>query len=147
MSESGFSRAGQVSWQLVQTFWVGGLWGLHFVVLPGIGKVGIAPLLIEEIRAALVPLLLGFAACAVLLQMLVLVRACGLRSILRDVRGQALLAVQLLIASHFLVRGWLPEQPYWQVFSYLAVAMCGLVLVVQPAPGAGRADAEPQVRT
>lgn len=136
MSETGFSRAGQISWQLVQTFWVGGLWGMHFVVLPGIGKVGIAPLLIEEIRGMLVPLLLGFAACAVFLQMLVLVRACGLRSAFRDVRGQALIAVQLLIASHFLCRTWLPDQAYWQVFSYLAVAMCGLVLVLQPVPGA-----------
>lgn len=143
MSEMGFSRAGQISWQLVQTFWVGGLWGMHFVVLPGIGKVGIAPLLIEEIRSMLVPLLLGFAACAVLLQMLVLVRACGLRGVFRDVRGQALTAVQLLIASHFLCRLWLPDQVYWQVFSYLAVAMCGLVLVLQPVPGTETKAASP----
>ncbi len=143
MSETGFSRAGQISWQLVQTFWVGGLWGMHFVVLPGIGKVGIAPLLIEEIRSMLVPLLLGFAGCAVLLQMLVLVRACGLRSAFRDVRGQALIAVQLLIASHFLCRIWLPDQAYWQVFSYLAVAMCSLVLVLQPVPGTEAKAASP----
>lgn len=143
MSEKGFSRAGQISWQLVQTFWVGGLWGLHFVVLPGIGKVGIAPLLVEEIRDLLVPLLLGFAACAVFLQMLVLVRACGLRSAFVDVRGQALVAVQLLIASHFIARAWLPDQAYWQVFSYLAVAMCGIVLVLQPAPGAETKVAAP----
>ena len=50
-------RAGAISWQLAQTFWVGGLWLLHFVMLPALEKMGLAPLLIEEVDAALRPLL------------------------------------------------------------------------------------------
>lgn len=135
MSDGRSFRAGPLCWQLLQTFWVGGLWGLHFVFLPGLERLGMAPLLIAEVRASLVPLLLGFTACCVALQMLVLVRAEGLRAALRDVRGQALCAAQLLIAGHYGAAAWLPGQSYWAVFSYLAVAMCGLVLVMRPAPG------------
>ncbi|MDX4007597.1 DUF4149 domain-containing protein, partial [Pseudomonas aeruginosa] len=37
-------RAGAISWLLAQTFWVGGLWLLQFVVLPALAKTGLAPL-------------------------------------------------------------------------------------------------------
>ena len=69
-------RAGAISWQLAQTFWVGGLWLLHFVMLPALEKMGLAPLLIEEVDAALSPLLIGFAAFCVLVQGMVLALCC-----------------------------------------------------------------------
>ena len=94
-------RAGAISWLLAQTFWVGGLWLLQFVVLPALAKTGLAPL----------------------------------RSLWRDLRGQLLLAVALLCLVYFLVRGLAPEAVRWLLFNYLAVAMCGLLLVLQPVPG------------
>ncbi len=131
-------RAGVISWQLAQTFWVGGLWLLQFVVLPALGKFGLAPLLIDEIGASLRPLLVGFAAFCVLLQAVVLVQYNGFGSLLRDVRGQLLVAVLLLAVSFFAVRAGLLESPYWLVFSYLVIGLCGLLLVIQSAPGRER---------
>ncbi|HHW2424993.1 TPA: DUF4149 domain-containing protein [Pseudomonas aeruginosa] len=120
-------RAGAISWLLAQTFWVGGLWLLQFVVLPALAKTGLAPLLVETVAAALTPLLIGFAGFCAVLQALVLVSSHGPRSLWRDLRGQLLLAVALLCLVYFLVRGL--------AFNYLAVAMCGLLLVLQPVPG------------
>jgi len=131
-------RAGVISWQLAQTFWVGGLWLLQFVVLPALGKFGLAPLLIDEIGASLRPLLVGFAAFCVLLQAVVLVQYNGFGSLLRDVRGQLLVAVLLLAVSFFAVRAGLLESPYWLVFSHLVIGLCGLLLVIQSAPGRER---------
>ncbi|MNY01780.1 hypothetical protein D3C86_1343240 [compost metagenome] len=59
-------RAGAISWRLAQTFWVGGLWLLYFVLLPALEHYGLAPLLLEDISASLIPLLLGFAGFCVL---------------------------------------------------------------------------------
>jgi hypothetical protein len=131
-------RAGVVSWQLAQTFWVGGLWLMQFVVLPALGKFGLAPLLIEEIGASLRPLLVGFAAFCALLQAMVLIQCHGLRSLWRDVRGQLLLAVLLLAGSFFAIRSGLLQSAYWLVFSYLVIGLCGLLLVLQSAPGRER---------
>ena len=131
-------RAGAISWLLAQTFWVGGLWLLQFVMLPALAKIGLAPLLIEEIAGSLQPLLVGFAAFCVLLQALVLIQLCGLRSLWRDLLGQVLLAVLLLAGSHFAARAGIIESPYWLVFSYLAMGLCGLILVLQVAPGRER---------
>ena len=128
-------RAGDVSWQLAQTFWVGGLWLLHFVMLPALEKMGLAPLLIEEVNAALSPLLIGFAAFCVLLQGMVLVQARGLSSLWRELRGQMLLLALLMVALFFAVRHWLPDAERWLLFNYLVLALCGLVLVLQPLPG------------
>ena len=61
------SRAAAVSWQLAQTLWVGGLWLLQFVILPAIGQIGLAPLLVEEIATQLVPLLVGMTAVCIAL--------------------------------------------------------------------------------
>ena len=108
-------RAGAISWLLAQTFWVGGLWLLQFVVLPALAKTGLAPLLVETVAAALTPLLIGFAGFCAVLQALVLVSSHGPRSLWRDLRGQLLLAVALLCLVYFLVRG--------------------LLLVLQPVPG------------
>ena len=128
-------RAGGITWQLAQTFWVGGLWIMHFVLFPALEKIGLAPLLIDEIANGLRPLLVGFAACCAILQGVVLILAQGTHGIWRDTRGQLLVAVVSLAASHLVGNaGWV-ESAYWQVFSYLAMAVCGLLLVLQPLPG------------
>lgn len=143
MSKSAISdrqpaRAGIITWQLAQTFWVGGLWLLQFLVLPAIGRVGLAPLLVEEIAGNLRPLLVGFAALCGALQVLVLIQVTGLRGLWRDVRGQLLLTVILLAGSQLMMRaGWF-ESLYWASFSFLVMALCGLMLVLQPAPGSER---------
>lgn len=131
-------RAGTISWQLAQTFWVGGLWLLQFVVLPALGKIGLAPLLVHEVASSLRPLLIGFAAFCVVLQLLVLVQMSGLRGVARDVRGQLLLAVLALAVSYFVVQAGLVRFDFWLQFSYLVIALGGLMLVVQPPPGRER---------
>lgn len=143
MSKSAISdrqpaRAGIITWQLAQTFWVGGLWLLQFMVLPALARIGLAPLLVEEIAGSLRPLLVGFAAFCGALQVLVLIQVTGLRGLWRDVRGQLLLTVILLAGSQLLMRaGWF-ESLYWASFSFLAMVLCGLMLVLQPAPGSER---------
>ncbi|WP_277373932.1 DUF4149 domain-containing protein [Pseudomonas sp. AA-38] len=132
------SRATAVSWQLAQTLWVGGLWLLQFVILPAIGQTGLAPLLVQDISAQLTPLLIGLAAVCVAVQAFALLRVEGLASFWRDVRGQLLLAVAAMALSHLLVRQYWPEAEYWLRFSYLVMAFCGLLLVVQPIPGKSR---------
>jgi hypothetical protein len=128
-------RAGAISWQLAQTFWVGGLWLLHFVMLPTLEKMGLAPLLIKEVNAALSPLLIGFAAFCALLQGMVQAQAQGLSSLWRELRGQLLLIVLVMAVVFFAVRQWQPDAARWLQFNYLVLALCGLVLVLQPLPG------------
>ncbi|WP_160082511.1 DUF4149 domain-containing protein [Pseudomonas sp. 8AS] len=128
-------RAGVISWQLAQTFWVGGLWLLHFVMLPALEKIGLAPLLIHTVDATLTPLLVGFAAFCALLQMLVLLQAEGGRSLWRDMRGQLLLSVLGMALAYFAVREWQPDAVRWLRFNYQVLALCGLLLVLQPLPG------------
>src|SRR5690242_10153897 len=84
-------RAGAMLWQLTQMLWVGGLWLLHIGLLPVLGQIGLAPLLIDEIAGALNTLMVGFATAGVIFQALVLVQAEGLASLWRDIRGQLLL--------------------------------------------------------
>lgn len=127
-------------WQLAQMLWVGGLWLLHIGVLPVLGLIGLAPLLIDELNAMLSALLVGFAAACVTLQALVLVKAEGLESLWRDIRGQLLLMALYACAMFCAVHVWLPQALRWQLFSYLVLGFSGLVLVIQPAPGwSGRA--------
>lgn len=137
ISNAGTLRAGGVSWLLAQTFWVGGLWLLRFVVLPALPKVGLAPLLVQEIAAVLSPLLVGFAAFCAFLQSLVLVQVAGASSLWRDMRGQLLLTVQVMAAGYLAAHYWLPDALRWLSFSYLVLALCGLLLVLQPVPGMG----------
>ncbi len=132
------SRAAAVSWQLAQTLWVGGLWLLQFVILPAIGQIGLAPLLTQEIAERLVPLLIGLTAVCVALQAFALLRSDGLSSLVRDVRGQLLLTVAAMALSYFVVLQYWPEAEYWLRFSYLVMAFCGLLLVLQPVPGKSR---------
>jgi hypothetical protein len=122
-------------WQLTQMLWVGGLWLLHIGLLPVLGRIGLAPLLIEEIAGMLDALMVGFAAACVVFQVLVLVQAEGLARLWRDIRGQLLLMALYACAMYFAARiGW-PEAVRWQVFSYLILGFSGLVLVLQSVPG------------
>lgn len=136
-------------WQLSQMLWVGGLWLLHIGVLPALGLIGLAPLLIDEIDGLLSALLVGFAAACVMLQVLVLVlvlvKAEGLKSLWRDIRGQLLLMALYACAMFCMMHVWLPQALRWQLFSYLVLGFSGLVLVMQPAPGwsGGAREARP----
>lgn len=122
-------------WQLTQMLWVGGLWLLHIGLLPVLGKIGLAPLLIDEIAGMFDALMVGFAAACVIFQALVLVQAEGLASLWRDIRGQLLLMALYACAMYVAVRiGW-PDAVRWQAFSYLVLGFSGLVLVLQPVPG------------
>ncbi|MDH4567224.1 DUF4149 domain-containing protein [Pseudomonas sp. BN414] len=137
MSKSATSkryRASAIAWQLAQTFWVGGLWLLHFVMLPALGQIGLAPMLVDEVSAGLRPLLVAFAGFCALLQALLLIQHVGLARLWRDARAQLLAAVLALVAVFLLVRFWMPEAAYWLNFSYLSLAFCGLLLVIQPLP-------------
>ena len=108
---------------------------LHFVLLPALAKYGLAPLLVDELGAALSRFLIGFSAFCALLQLLVLVQTIRLKHILRDVRGQLLVAAELLALTYLLVSYWLPDAYRWLLFNYLVLAFCGLLLVLQPIPG------------
>lgn len=122
-------------WQFAQMLWVGGLWLLHIGLLPVLGQIGLAPLLIDEIAGVLNALMVSFAAVCVVFQALVLVQAEGLASLWRDIRGQLLLMALFACAMYFAVRiGW-PDALRWQAFSYLVLGFSGLVLVLQPVPG------------
>ena len=127
--------AGTISWLLAQTFWVGGLWLLQFVMLPALAKIGLAPLLVDAVADALKPLLLGFAGFCALLQALVLWQARGFAAFIREMRGQLLLSVLVMTMVYFGVRQVAPDAERWLLFNYLVVALCGLLLVLQPAPG------------
>jgi hypothetical protein len=114
------------------------LWLLQFVILPAIGQTGLAPLLVQEIAERLVPLLVGLTAVCVALQAFALLRSDGLSSLLRDMRGQLLLTVAVMALSYFVTLHQWPEAQYWLRFSYLVMAFCGLLLVLQPVPGKER---------
>ena len=122
-------------WQLAQMLWVGGLWLIHLGLQPALGKIGLAPLLIDEVASAFEVLVVGFAAACVIFQALVLVQAEGLASLWRDFRGQVLLMALYACAMFVAVRvGW-PEAQRWQEFSFLILGFSGLILVLQPVPG------------
>jgi len=108
---------------------------LHFVLLPALEKFGLAPLLVDDAGRALSSLLVGFSAFCALLQLLVLVQATQVSSLWRDVRGQLLLTVVILAMSYFAVSHWLPDALGWLMFNYMALAVCGILLVMQPIPG------------
>jgi hypothetical protein len=109
---------------------------LQFLLLPAIGNIGLAPLLIEEIVGRLSPLMVGVAAVCVGLQAVVLMRLQGLSSLWREMNGQLLLVALLMAASYLLVLELAPDSLRWLRFSYLVMLFCGLLLIVQPLPAA-----------
>lgn len=122
-------------WQLTQMLWVGGFWLIHLGLRPVLGKIGLAPLLIDEVADAFEVPVAGFAAACVTFQALVLVQADGLGSLWRDFRGQVLLMALYACAMFVAVRvGW-PQAQRWQEFSFLVLGFSGVVLVLQPLPG------------
>lgn len=130
-------RSGRVAWQLAVTLWVGGIWMLHFVLLPALESFGLAPMLADEIGSFMRPLMVAFAAVCAALQLLIVWTVAG-RGWLKDFRGQLLLLVLAAAATFFAV-GALADGLYIQLFCYLVMAFAGLVLVLQPRPDeAGR---------
>lgn len=122
-------------WQLTQMLWVGGFWLIHLGLRAVLGKIGLAPLLIDEIADAFEVPVVSFAAACVIFQALVLVQVEGLASLWRDFRGQVLLMALYACAMFVAVRvGW-PQAQRWQEFSFLVLGFSGLVLVLQPVPG------------
>lgn len=122
-------------WQLTQMLWVGGLWLLYLGVLPVLERIGLAPLLIDEISRSLSTLLVGFSAACVCFQILVLTQVLGLPGLWRDVRGQMLLVAVYASVMYFIVQLMLPDALRWQLLNYLVLGISGLVLVMQPVPG------------
>ncbi len=143
ISKPGALDAGSISWLLAQTFWVGGMAVLQFLLLPAVGNLGLAPLLVEEIVSRLTPLMVGLAAVCAALQLGVLLRTQALAALWRDTRGQLLLTVLLMAASYLLVTLWAVDAQRWLRFSYLVMLFCGLLLILQPLPRA--VTTKPQV--
>ena len=108
---------------------------MHFVLLKVLEKLGFASLLVQEVAQYARPLLVGLALVCVLLQLLVLKQTMPFKQMLKDSRGQLLLVALILSSSFFVSREFWPAAQYWLVYSYLAVGMCGLLLVLQPIPG------------
>lgn len=134
ISERGGWQAGAIAWRLALTFWVGGMWMLHFVLLPMLEQSGMVSLLVESVADQLRPVLIGFAAFCALWQGLILLAVTGFAGWLRDVRGQLLLCVLLLAAAYGVNLQWAPHWLFGQYFCFLAQALCGLFLVLQPVP-------------
>lgn len=138
MSKSAISdaiplSAGVITWRLALTFWVGGMWMFHFVLLPMLEQAGMASLLVEGVADRLRPALVGFAAFCAVLQLWVLWLAEGRRAVL-GLRGQLLFAVLGLALLFFLAQHWWPAELFWQLLGYLGQAFCGLLLVLQAGP-------------
>lgn len=127
--------AGTLIWQLAQTFWVGGMVLLHLALLAVLDQTGLAPLLINELTGQSGALLVGVAMSCAILQLAVLLGVERFADIWRDLRGQLLFVAILSAISYFGMRFWLPDAVSWQLLSYLALGMSGLLLVLQPAPG------------
>ncbi|MES2818644.1 MAG: DUF4149 domain-containing protein [Pseudomonadota bacterium] len=125
---------GAACWSLAQTFWVGGLWLLHAVVLPMLDRSGLAPLLVQEAGDLLRPMLVGLTLGCAVLQLLVLTQAVGLSGLAHDTRAQLLVTVLALGAGYLVLGYWLDQATWWLQFLYLALAACGLLLVMQPIP-------------
>lgn len=107
---------------------------MHFVLLKALEKIGFASLLIQEVAFYTRPLLVGLALVCVLLQLWVLKLMMPLKQLVKDTRGQLLLASIALACSYFIAQKIWPSAQYWLVYSYLALGMCGLLLVIQPLP-------------
>ena len=129
---------GRTSWQLLQSFWVGGLTATHFVLLPLLEQSGLAGLLVDELAARLRPVMVALAGFCAFLQLLTLLSVQGLRSTLADLRGQLLVAVMGLAAGFGAATTLWPSL-YGQLFCFIAQIFCGVMLVLQPLPGELRA--------
>jgi hypothetical protein len=132
---------GANTWRLAQTFWVGGLWLLHFVMLPALERIGLAPMLVEEIANTLSPLLVLLAVGGVLLQTLILLQAERFSALWQDLRGKLLVASFLVALAYGALHHFMPGALRLQLFCFLILALCGALLVLQPVPDAETARA------
>ncbi|WP_092366204.1 DUF4149 domain-containing protein [Phytopseudomonas seleniipraecipitans] len=131
-------------WMLLQTLWVGGIWILHFMVLPGLQSVGLASLLIEEIAGVLMPLMVVITLVCALIQAGLLASLRGLSTLWGERCGQLLLTVLVIALTLLASLALWPDALRWQLFSYLLLAFFGLLLVLQPAPRK-HSPADPEV--
>ncbi|WP_256663707.1 hypothetical protein [Pseudomonas sp. gcc21] len=125
-------RSGRVAWQLTVTLWVGGIWMLHFVLLPALESFGLAPMLTDEIGNFMRPLMVAFAAVCAVLQLVIAWSAIG-GGWWKDLRGQLLMLVLGASAIFFGAR-FFAAGDYIELFCYLVLAFAGLILVLQPRP-------------
>lgn len=130
---------GRTSWQLLQSFWVGGLLTTHFVLLPMLEQSGLASLLVEELADRLRPNMVALAGICAALQLIMLLGRQGVAKTLGDVRGQLLLAV-LGLAAGFGSAVLVWPSLYAQLFCFIAQIFCGVMLVLQPLPGEYQAE-------
>lgn len=141
MSKSGTSDVRSTlvasAWRLALVFWVGGLWLLHFVVLPSLERFGLASLLAEDIAGGLRPLLMAFAGACALLQAGLLVMSETRRALWRDSRGQLLLICLAAVLVYFGVWLWVPDAEYATRFCYLVAAFAGVLMAMRETPGGG----------
>lgn len=127
-------QAPRITWQLAQTFWVGAVWMLHFVFLPVLGKVGFADVLVHEVDKGMRPMVMGFAFLCGLMQLVSLGQSLHWQRMWQDLRTKLLFAVLVLSASFFVIWFALPKLIFWQMYCYIALAVLGLLLVIQPSP-------------
>lgn len=125
-------RSGRVAWQLTSTLWVGGIWTVHFVLLPALESFGLAPMLAAEIGGFMRPLMVAFASVCAVLQLLIVWLAVG-GATWKDLRGQ-LLGLVLVASVVFFGARYFAAGDYIQLFCYLIQAFAGLILVLQPRP-------------
>lgn len=125
-------RSGRVAWQLTLTLWVGGIWMVHFVLLPALESFGLAPMLTAEIGSFMRPLMVAFASVCAVLQLIIVWLAVG-KEAWKDLRGQ-LLGLVIAAAAVFFVARYFEAGDYIQLFCYLIQAFAGLILVLQPRP-------------
>lgn len=132
-------RAYAVLWQLAQVFWVGGLYVLQGVVAPAMSLTGLAPLLLDTLMQQAAWVLIQVAGLCIMLQLVLLGTAGGVQALLRDSRGQLLLAALAACLVYLGVTSGEAQAGRVQVFCYMLLAVCGVLLVVQPPPGVARA--------
>ena len=123
----------QVLWQLVQMLWVGSLFLTHFLLLPALQAMALAPMLVHEVAQNLRPVLVGLAVVGVIFQLALLLQARKGRW-LKDLRGWLLLSSLGLAALFYALPVIDSQLQIVQGYSYLALSCVGLLLLVQPFP-------------
>lgn len=121
-------------WQLMQTLWLGAHMAALLLFMPMLVKIGFAPALLQEVNGQLRPALLVFTLMGTAVQMLVLVRAGGVRALVNQLRGQLLIGIWLLALAVLLASGQPAISATLVRGLYGAMLGCGLVLLTQPLP-------------
>ena len=120
-------------WQLLLCMWLGAHMTALLLFMPMLNRIGFAPLLLQEVSNQLRPSLLVLTLMATAIQMLLVVRTGGLRSLLHELRGQLLIGAWLLAMALLLAAG-LDFSPAILRGLYGALLGTGLVLLSQPLP-------------